>query len=210
MKKLLAVIGLILVSAVMATAQSHRTINLLAGGINAVVVTNTLQITNFNYRASVRTNVANTTYTNDGTRVVVTAAGVGSTTPLLISKVDLWADREGRAYAQTTTNVTDSTIYNTPCKIIARYNSGSGANAAVTLGVSPVYNDNVGELAGSQVTALTFTAVASQTDYVVEIPVPMYKFAGAKALRLCYISNADTDASSQVTFTHLSLNGFIP
>lgn len=206
MKKFIIGLVLTLCIAVSAVAQNHASQSLFGGGITAIVATNGFQITNLVYAGSATSNLVGTVYTNGTTKVVAAAGDLKN----LLRDASLWVDREGKPYSQMSTNVTDQTWFNTAASLCIKTVAGSGANAAVTLVFSPVMNDNVGE---ETVTTDWFTASITPTasaTQVWRVSVPLYKWPGAKKLRLQYINNADTDASSSVTITHLSLNGFVP
>lgn len=204
MKKIISlVIGLALTLSV--SAQNHTMQSFLAGGVNSVVLTNLLNITNLSYASSVGTNAFGTLYTNNGVRVTT------GTNVNLFRDVTLWADREGRPYSQVATNTTEASIFNTPVSLCIKTIAGAVADTAVTFVFSPVYNDNVGECTVSTewfTASVTPTASATQ---VWRVAVPVYKWPGAKKLRLMYTTNGDTTTGNgSVTVTHLSLNGFIP
>lgn len=201
MKKIISlVIGLALTLS--ASAQNHSVQSFFAGGISSVTASNVLQVTNLSYASSLGSNVVGLVYTNAGTRVVAAAGDFKN----LLRDVTLWTDREGRAWKTNAAEVAFETTASLCIKTIA----GSGANAAVTLVFSPVMNDSIGEgTVSTEWFTASITPTASATQ-VWRVSIPLYKWPGAKKLRLQYINNADTDASSNVQITHLSLNGFIP
>lgn len=210
MKKLILTSVLVALAS-LANAANFQSQDFLS--VQAVYATNTVQITNLLASGSVGTNVSGTTYTNNGSRVVVTAAGAGASVNLL-KDVSLWARADGSPPTTiwSATNgaalAAGSYFENSDVHMSVTYSSGSGANAAVTFTIVPIPD---GEHA-SEVNpwSWSFTAVASSTLATVRTNVPISSFTGCKGLRLLRIVNADTDASSQVIITDARINGFVP
>lgn len=178
--------------------------------VPAVYATNVLQITNFSTAGSVGTNKSGTIYTNgSGTRVVVSAAGAGATKNLL-QDVPLWTTKEGLpAWSDGTTNG-ESILYNRSYGTVSvTMAADSGANAAVSFVVTPLWNGVNEASEAADLWTFAFTPTAS-TTHTFSTNAPLHKWPGAKALRLKRIVNADTDATSTVIITDVSLNGFGP
>jgi hypothetical protein len=92
---------------------------------------------------------------------------------------------------------------------------GSGANAAVTFTFVPIYDGKDGSEAETPLVGTGFNwsfAVTANTTASVTVATnaPMWKWPGARKLRLLSIVNADTDASSEVWIDRCSFNGFVP
>ena len=200
MKKILGLLALVPSLALAANFESQSFL-----AVSAVYATNTLQITNLTASGSVGTNVLGTTYTNNATRIVVSAAGAGATVNLL-KDVSLWARSDGSLASQlVATNIATTEV--SDANVSITMTSGSGANAAVTFVIAPVPDG-----ANASKTAnwtFSFTPTASTTETVFT-NVPLSTFSGVNKLRLLRIVNADTDASSQVIVTSVKLNGFVP
>lgn len=201
-----------------ALAQNHQPQSFLPSGVDFIVVTNTLQVTNLNYILSNGSNRVGTVYGQLGVTNVAAAGNYNN----LLGDVNLWADRMGQPYSLAPSNTISSTLFTTPAAVVVCTRANSGANAAISLVFAPVYNDNIpginvsGATGSAQETTgttdqwtMSITPTASSTQ-VFKSDVPMYRWPGAKKLRLLYVSNADTDASSDVTISHISLNGFVP
>lgn len=210
MKKLFiaAIIGLGLLTA---QAQGSKTISFL--NVASIQVTNTLNFTNLFSPVSSGSNSVGAIYTNrSNVRVIATNADFQN----VFVDVPLWAPKTGGWWGQTSTNYTDSTLSGAPVSIVVRSVAGSGTMGANTIAVAPVFGD-IGTVPGkpSEVTATTirevysFTPTAS-TIQVWSFPVSLYKWPGATALRVIYVNNAATAASSQVVITDLALSGYQP
>lgn len=217
MKKfILTLIGVVAL-AVSAKAQTFQSPSFLT--VPAVYVTNLFAITNLPLNNLYGTNIAGTTFSNYTAAGALQLAIVSSNYSSLnfMADVPLWSDRNGRWYGVTTN--ADSTVAGTDTPMILSISlvGGSGANSAVTFTFAPVYDNQplanglIGRhstVAAEQwavaVTATTTTAITTG------VPVPAYRWPGARALRLLRIVNADTDASSQVIVYDCSLNGYRP
>ena len=167
-------------------------------------VTNTLALTNLNTAGNAGTNVAGLVYTNSGTQVIV---GSGDYQPLL-NDINLWVARDGRQWLPMATNglITINAV-DVPAVLSMTYSSGSGANAAVTFTAVPMIDDT--HEVNANAWTFSFTAVASQTGTTVSTNAyKLWEWPGAKKIRIRRVINEDTDASSQVIITGLSLNGY--
>ena len=177
--------------------------------VPAVYATNTLSITNLATGGSVGTNVVGTTYTNKaGTRVVVTSGGLYATQPLL-QDVSIYPLQNGSgAWPAYTTNglINYHMSYAT---LSTTMTAGSGADTAVTFVVTPIYNGVNEATEAGDLWTFSLTPVVSTTK-TYSTNAPLWKWPGAQKLRLKRIVNADTDASSQVIITDVSLNQFGP
>lgn len=104
--------------------------------------------------------------------------------------------------------LTNSTIYS-PLTVFLRLHGGSGANSAVTFVFQPLWD---GVTAPINTTDDWSVALTATTSTVVDLAtnVPLWRWPGAAGLRLKSIVNGDTDATSQITVTKCSINGFRP
>ncbi len=207
MKKLLLIIGLAVATSFVAKAQDsrHYSFSFLPSGIDAIYVTNALNITNLLTSGSMGTNLAGTTFTNLGTRVVV--AGTTGASIQLLNDVNLWIPKDGRHWNLYTNDLLGVLYTDSPMWISVTYDSGSGANAAMTFVMTPMADDNR-EVNANPFT-WSFTAVASQTGTTVTTNLQqVWQWPGAKKLRVRRIVNADTDATSHVIITDLNLEGY--
>lgn len=206
MKKLLLSVGLGVLT-LSAVAQSypearHYSFSFLVPGISAVYVTNTFGITNLSTAGAEGTNQVGTAYTNSGTLVVAAAANYQP----LLNDVNLWIPRDGRDW-QVLTNEFQLQIDDVPANVSVTYNSGSGANAAVTFVMVPVVDDT--HEVNTDPWTWSFTAAASQTQTTISTNANfLWHWPGAKKIRVRRITNADADATSQVIITDLKLNGY--
>jgi hypothetical protein len=219
-KYLMTVMVLMLVIA-SASAQPtwaiHNSSKVAPGGIPAnrflavpaVYATNTLQITNLATAGSVGTNIVGTVFTNkNNSRVVVTTAGAYSPIPLL-QDVSLAALQDGAgAWVQSPTN--GSQLYNASYATLATtMTAQSGANAPVTFVFTPLFNGVNEASEAADLWTFSFTPTASSTQ-TFTTNAPLWRWPGAAKLRLKRIVNGDTDATSAVIITDVSLNQFGP
>lgn len=217
MKKYIISLGLALAT-FSSQGQNFLSQSFIADGITSITATNLLQPTNLLYAASVGTNHYGILVTNLGVQVVITNGVMDYQN--LFKDVTLWSDREGRPYCAGATNsvadVGDST--DSPAAVVVKTQVGSGANSAVTFAFAPVYTDAINNGDGSNGNEVTsaadfwifsVTPTASSTQ-VWSTNAPMYRWGGAKKLRLLYVSNADTDASSNVKLLGIQFTGFRP
>lgn len=215
MKNLLKIVLLTTLVSLTLTSQAQTfSSQSFIANASSLNVSNTFGITNLLAPSTYGSNVVSVLFTNRaGTRVVV-AAGTGETVNLCAS-VNLWPDRNGNWWSplyQQSTNGTPLQIApypGMPASLTVRLIGGSGANVAMLMKFVPVFDgDNESTVAAEafdwSVTPNTTTAVCISTN------VPLYKWPGAKKLRLKSITAGDTDASSQVTIFNLSLNGYVP
>ena len=207
-KKLLLTVGLAVGILPLAMAQSypetrHYNFSFLPAGVSAVYITNTIALTNLNTAGTAGTNMAGLVYTNTGIRVI---AGSADYQPLL-NDVNLWAPRDGRWWGLYTNDLIGPLIADVPACVNVTYDSGSGANAAVTFVMVPMIDDTTEVNANAW--TWSFTAVASQTGTTISTNAyKLWEWPGAKKVRIRRVVNADTDASSQVVIRGLSLSGY--
>ena len=214
MKKLFLVVGLSAVAAVAYAQAPHRSQNFLTPGIQAILVTNGIPATNIVSAKSVGTNMIGFVYTNTQNASVVVAAGTSDYQPIF-QDASLWSDREGRGWGVDygNTNLLGVTLPYLPtsANISITMISQSGANAAVTFTFAPV-SDAAGTQEATTAGDLfifSFTPTASATD-TVKTNVPLHLMQGCAKLRCVRIVNGDTDATSNVAITKMTLNGFQP
>ncbi len=171
--------------------------------------TNTIGATNLN-STTITTNTVGLIYTNlSGTRVIAAAADFNNQ----FKDLELWSDRDGnllRPFAATFTNLLAGVAGLTPVSPITvswKVTGGSGANAANTLIIVPVDsegNESTDNAFTFGVTPNGATAVVGSTN------LPAYQFVGWPKLRLKSITAGDVDATSQVIWHTIRLNGFKP
>lgn len=160
------------------------------------------------------TNVTATVYSNLNARVVINStAGTSNVTASgvnIFKDVPLWALRDGgNPWTPNFTNGNYDLVNRSFANLGVTWTAGSGANAAVTFVVTPLY-DGVNEATtAAEEWTFAFTAVASTTS-TYATNVPLHRWPGAGKLRIRRITNGDADASSQVIITKLNLNGFVP
>ncbi len=207
MKKVISFLVMVAALAQVSYAANYESLSFM--NVQAFQVTNTINVTNLSALGSVGTNVANTLYTNGGSRVVVSAAGLGAGTTL-IKDINLWARADGSPAASIVSGTNSgNTVTIGDATFSTTLTGGSGANAAVTFTIAPVW-DGVNEATASgDIWEFSFTATASST-ITVSTNVPLQRFPGAKKLKLLRVVNADTDASSGVMVRAASINAFVP
>lgn len=208
MKKLF-IVGAIGLFTLGAMGQSHRTQSFL--NVQSCNTTNTYALTNlatglqtYNAVGALWTNLAGT----------VVRATNGVRTDQLFSDISLWSDRNGLPFAQnlkTLVGTTDTNApgYVAPARLFIQMHGGSGANAAVTFVFNPVWDGATQPSATSDDWSVALTATTN-TPVTLATNIPFYLWPGAKSLRVKTITNGDTDASSQVTITKLSVSGYVP
>jgi hypothetical protein len=158
------------------------------------------------------TNIQGTVWTNNaGTRLEVTNAG---NTVRFFKDATLWSDRDGRvpitffSVAPNVAHSTNASVVNAATMYL-QIQGASGANSAVTFVFTPLWDGDSPPLVTVDDWSVAVTAVASaQTSLATN--VPLWRWPGAKKLRLKSIVNSDTDASSGVYVNKVSLNGFVP
>lgn len=237
MKKLILITGMV-VATVVAEAQTFRAQSFLAQGVASLYVTNLVAITNLNTAGANTTNAPGTAWSNYTTGVsspytlyvVGTNTGSGTwtnATKNLLKDVDLWCLKDGSGAWSTGLTNGDSGTLNYPMSYatlsIRIATAGSGANTAAALVFTPLYGP------GSDAASATGlnprpTAVegdsgdewtvgitsAGATQVVVTTNAPLFKWQGARGLRLRRITHTDADASSQIIVNDISLNGYVP
>lgn len=210
MKKIISIL-MVVALAVSANAQWAVHNSNLPGGnkflaVPAVYATNNFNITNLSSVIGPGTNLAGTVFTNKaGTRATVTAAGVGAAQPLLQDVSIQPLASGGGAWAYHYTNGVERSYATMSVTLTAQ----SGANAAVTFALTPLYNGVNEATETADLWTWSFTPTAS-TTHTVSTNVPLWRWPGAEKLRLRRITNADTDATSAVIITDVSLNQFGP
>ena len=233
MKKLL--IGIALVVGLTSQAQTFRAQSFLAQGVASVYVTNLVAITNLNTAGANTTNAPGTAWSNYTTGVsspytlYVTATNSAvagawtNATKNLLKDVDLWALKDGSpAVMPSATNGTDRPTLSYATVAIRIASGGSGANTAASLVFTPLYGtgeDNASTGINPRPTPVEGTTAdewtvgitsAGTASVVVTTNAPLYKWPGARGLRLRRIVHADADASSQIIVNEVSLNGYVP
>lgn len=208
MKKLF-IVGAIGLSTLGAMGQSHLSQSFL--NVQSLNTTNAYAVTNL--ATGLQTYLAvGVLWTNSaGT---VNRATNGVRTDVLFKDVSLWSDRDGLPFTQnvkTLTGLTDTNApaYVPPARLFIQLHGGSGANAAVTFVFNPVWDGDTQPAATTDDWSVALTATTT-TPVTLATNIPMWMWPGAKSLRVKTITNGDTDASSQVTVTKLSVNGFRP
>lgn len=199
----------VLVGGVSAEAQNFKSLNFLL--VPSITVSNKVQYTNLQSSATVAnastTNIVGLIWTNlFGNQVI---AGVADFTQLS-GDVPLWSDRNGNVPILTSgSNTVWSGAISALTMNIHLLTGGSAANSAVNFVFTPVFDGIHDSTASGDMFTVGVTA-AGAAAVNIATNVPMWKWPGAKSLRLLTINNADTDASSQVVVDGISLNGFIP
>lgn len=214
---LLAVLGL----ASVASAQNHVSQSFL--NVQSLNVSNLLAITNLTFTpawtTSPATNRVGLQWTNlSSTRVIVTASSTtdSASTFNTLKDVSLWSDRNGQGYVpfgayQSNGNTATNANPVGPATLFIRlFGQAAAANSAVTFTFCPVWDD-VGTSPNATTDDWAVALTASGTSFVtLATNVPMYRWPGAKGLKLKTIVNGDTDADSRVTVDRLSINGYRP
>jgi hypothetical protein len=179
-----------------------------------IVATNTVGITNLNKAGSYPTNIPYTKYFANGKTNIVGAAGdavtatataniVFSNSVNLLRDVALWARPNGGVAATiftTNSGPQAGTEYfeKGDATISVTYRSGAGLSASgIQLVFAPVWDGNNASPSPSLGVPITLST-----------NVPMSRFAGARALRLHNIVNADTDGSNEVFLDVVRINGY--
>jgi len=157
-------------------------------------------------------NVFGIVYTNNaGSQVRITNAADYTK---LANDVNLWGDRDGSPISYyfpsntITALSTNAAVFSSATLFISMI-CGSAANSAVTFVFQPMW-DGVQAPSGTAddwsvaVTASTSSTVTLATN------APMWRWPGAKALRLKSIINADTDGAGEVKVTKAAIVGFVP
>lgn len=206
-KYLLGLVALFVVPAVTALAQAeHRSQSFL--NVQAVYLTNLYNPTNLATAGTAGTNMVGLTMTNFGARV--TCDGTNNMRVNPFKDVQLWALTDGHgAWSEGNTNGIGILYNQSFASIAVTWTAGSGANSAIPFLVTPLYNGRNEATATAEEWTFAFTPTASATQTLIT-NVPLYRWPGAAKLRLRRAANTDTDASSQVIVTDISLNGFVP
>lgn len=181
--------------------------------VQAVYLTNHLNPTNLATASALGTNKVGTLFTNDNALVTVTATVGTRVNPF--KDVALWVRNDGSPpFNIVPTNTLTTIPQSSDATVSVTWTAGSGANSAINFVVTPLYGSrkpNRSEeatVAGEQWTfAFTPTASARQT---LSTNVPLWRWPGAKGLRMRYAYNADTDANGHVIMEECILNGYSP
>lgn len=205
------VLVLIAMLAIPAQAQAFKSQSFL--NVQSVQLTNTINPTNLFTTTTVGTNWPGLKFTNQNTAVEISATNRAVNRVNPFKDVDLWALRDGSwPVMQISTNGLLN-FHPSYANISVGVVGGSGANTAIPISIVPIWNGderNAREAtaAGDEwrfaVTPNGATAVQISTN------VPLFRWLGAKGLRVRWAVNSDADASSAVTLYDLSLNGFVP
>jgi hypothetical protein len=188
----------------------NRSYSFLADDILSLNVTNAIPLTNLNSTATT-TNALNVSYTNTAATFKV----LTNSTKNLFVDVPLWSLRDGRPAYVVETQGTNGMYVTSFGTVAITLQSQSGANAAVSFIMRPLFGQSkltgkpnqATEAAQTWTFAVTPTASSVQTFTT---NAPMHLWPGAVGLRLCGIINADTDASGAVYLRDISLNGYVP
>lgn len=206
-------VGLLALGLGVSAAQAQvewKSFSFIPENITSLLVSNTLAVTNLSTASAQTTNANGTVYTNTaGVRVILNA----NQTTKLLQDVPLWSLRDGGPAWESSTNGVN--YIQSYAQVSVSTVSGSGANAALSFVVTPIYGNSrrTGKSFEATVSteewtfAFTPTASSSQTFTT---NAPLYRWPGAKGLRLRRVINADTDASSDVWLQDISLNGYVP
>lgn len=206
----LAVLALLFTVTAMAQA-AHQSRSFL--NVQAIYLTNLLNFTNTataQVAANGSTNAAGSVYSNLNARVIVNTTSASSNTAAArmnaFKDVPLWALSNGAGPWGSTNTLSLRESFAT---LSVTMTAGSGANTAIPFVFTPVY-DGVNEATDStEEWSTSLTPVASTTTTSVA-NVPLWRWPGAKALRIRRAVNADTDASANVIVTAIRLNGYVP
>jgi hypothetical protein len=208
MNKLFISIGLA-VSCMVAQAQNHTDASFL--NVKSLQMSNNTSVVFSNIATfSGMSNVFGLVYTNlSGTRVRITNAADYTK---LAKDVPLWFDRDGNApvkYIPDPLIATSTNFLNiTGGTLVGKFIGGSAANSAVTFVFRPVWYDGNQFLATTHDWSVAVTAASGVVTFATN--APMYRWPGAKYLRLISIIDADTDGAGQVELVDLHLVGFVP
>lgn len=200
----------------MASAQNHLVQSFLAD-VRSIQASNLNQVTNLLATGSSTTNRTILVWTNgNGTRIT------GATSPgyNTLKDVALWSDRNGNYFPNmfNTFGPGSTNQVSSPMTVfIGLYGQNAAANSAVTFLFTPIWDAS--ETSGFSGTD-TYLATADQwsvavtaagtTPVTLATNVPLWRWPGAKYLRLERISNGDSDADSQVWINRVVLSGFRP
>lgn len=206
-KTLLGLLAMLVLPAVTALAQAeHRSQSFL--NVQAVYLTNLYNPTNLATAGTATTNIVGLTMTNFGARVTCDGTNNARVNPF--KDVQLWAMTDGRgAWSEGSTNGTGILYNQSFASISVTWTAGSGANTAIPFVVTPLFNGRNEATSTADEWTFAFTPTASATQ-TLTTNVPLYRWPGAAKLRLRRAVNTDTDASSQVIVSDISLNGFVP
>ncbi len=212
MKKILISLGLVLGLVTSVVAQpSHKSYSFLNPAYSSITYSNLTGITNALTAVYVGSNAPGLYWTNNsGRQTVATNTGLGTwanTAFPVLQDVPLWSTRNGLVAWEPNTNYLNIPLSGATLSVTLK--GGSGANTASTLVFTPLF-DGVHE--STVATDVWTVGVLPNTTTMTTTTtnVPLWKWPGAKALRLVRITSGETDASSQVTLFNLSINGYVP
>lgn len=173
------------------------------------------------------TNCPNLTWTNNSGIWVIPTNGVpgtvtgvqflqGPDATQLVQDVPLWTDRNGQLGILSVTNNWDGTVTSAPISPITlscrTYGAASAATALnlIFVGLPDGTNEPTTSVSGPNMTFVWgITPIAGAQ--VVTTNLPLWKFAGCKAIRLRSATLTTTSAANiGVTIQSLRLNGFVP
>lgn len=179
-----------------------------------LIVSNTISITNLNIAGNITTNKVGVTWTNTGgTRVVVSGTGNVNDFQNLFPIVKLWSRADGspavNSFGSTNASMTFSVLAAAPSDVNISYeiNGGSGASDAAVVVIAPSWDGQTIDNSGNfdftfAVTPTGATIINSATN------APAGKWLGAQGIAVKRITYADTDASAQLIFRRLRINGY--
>lgn len=140
----------------------------------------------------------------------------GPDTTQLLQDVQLWTDRNGQLGIIPVTNNWDGTVSSapvTPMTLSCRISGDTGAATALNLtfvGLPDGTNEPTTSVSGPNMT-FVWGITPISGPLVVTTNLPLWKFAGCKAIRLRTATLTTTTAANiGVTIQSLRLNGFIP
>jgi len=205
MKKLFLALGL--VAAVSVSAAEYQVIPMLS--VSSINMTNAIGVTNLNSGYAWSTNVPLMYYTNrSGTRVTTAASSYQN----LLGDAELWGFDNNFPLFWGNSSGGNST--NTPVYFPAQYNIITKVGKYVTEAttVTFVFKPLFGDDQRGMHVAYNFNVAvaASQTvDVITCTPVPLYKWPGARAVRLeaIYVTAAGT-SGQYAPVTEVSLVGW--
>lgn len=209
MKKFLLTVVAVFVAATASFAQRAYWQSFMPTEITSIQVSNTMIITNVSSFQSVGTNVVGTVYTNSGVKVT---AAAGDATQL-ISDVFVrptFLDWNAKYSNDTTNGNTLRPTQTMPATLVVKTKAGSGANAAVTFTITPVWDqeENLEATDANDSWIFSFTPTASATQ-ILSTNVPLYRWPAVEKLRAVKIINADTDASSGVEILEFGISSYL-
>lgn len=221
MKKILIVLGLL--TGLSVNAQNHRSQSFLNDQIGSLIVSNTLQnVTNLlsttaNGALGAGTNILGMQWTNKaGSYILVQASNAGTSTNDVtginpFKDVDIHYPRNADFPYSIMAGLSAPTNYQVAGTISLRMIGRSGKSGTTTVQIVPLYDDSgtnqptqAGEYLSFAVAVNGVTPVNAVTN------VAAYRIAGAKKLRVYYISSGESTSASDCFITDLRWNSFAP